>query len=270
MPTTPDIKAYICDTLCEGVTGGVLWRKRMGQGECVRRTKLDSLWGSSLVRSSPGHRGVERPTSERLEIQKGECPEGPQVWCCDSQRTRAAVRAVMKGEKESVIDVARSTFIISIILSQSKWYKAGLSGIICRNLSFIQQGLSSFQKHHGTTSKYQAVFWCDFFQIIRDVTVSSISQRKECLDVKQSGARWELPLPSQPCVPIILCAQLSSTNLGAEWKWRMPQVVPEDWVTKFVKLQMRHQVLNLTCGNLFGFHVSRDESRKWDKVTDKK
>lgn len=32
---------------------------REGRGD-----HADSLWGSSLVRSSPGHRGVERPTSE--------------------------------------------------------------------------------------------------------------------------------------------------------------------------------------------------------------
>lgn len=60
----------MCDTLCEGGTEGVV-------EEEDGREEGDSLWGSSLVRSSPGHRGVERPTSETRDPIKEAFPQGP-------------------------------------------------------------------------------------------------------------------------------------------------------------------------------------------------
>lgn len=74
MPTTSDIKAYMRHTL--GVSE---WLRCCGGRRWGGGGPGDSLWGSSLVRSSPGHRGVERPTRERLEVQKGECPKGLEV-----------------------------------------------------------------------------------------------------------------------------------------------------------------------------------------------
>lgn len=95
MPTTSDIKAYMRHSVGEWVGDwGVVEEEEDGGGGGPGH----SLWGSSLVRSSPGHRRVERPTRERerLEVQWGECPKGLEVL---RQRWMAAViRAVKRGE----------------------------------------------------------------------------------------------------------------------------------------------------------------------------
>lgn len=55
---------------------------------------------------------------------------------------------------------------------------------------------------------------------------------------------------------------LAYTDLVVEWKWRTPQVATANWVTKFVKLQMFHRLLNLTCGSIL---VQKSKNEEGDR-----
>lgn len=58
MPTTPDIKAYICDTLCEGVTGGRVVEEEDGAGGMCEEDQVGLtvrlLIGAFIPRSQRG------------------------------------------------------------------------------------------------------------------------------------------------------------------------------------------------------------------------
>lgn len=97
MPTTSDIKAYMQHALwvSEWVTDwGVV------EEDGVVEDQRDSLWGSSLVRSSPGHSGGE--TNQREQRRRKEnVPKAP--GCCGSiQGAIAANKSSKDGIEKQV------------------------------------------------------------------------------------------------------------------------------------------------------------------------
>lgn len=67
-----------------------------------------------------------------------------------------------------------------------------------------------------------------------------------------------------PCLPIALGALLTFTCIVTEQKRQKPQVLRENQVAKFVNLRMLWRVLNLICGGILVYLVSRD--KKEEKV----
>lgn len=94
MPTTSDIKAYMRHTLWVSDWGVV------EEEDGVEGDQGDSLWGSSLVRSSPGHRGVERPTARERDWRRKK-ENVLKAWrsCGSNQWMVAVIKAVKRGER---------------------------------------------------------------------------------------------------------------------------------------------------------------------------
>lgn len=84
---------------------------------------------------------------------------------------------------------------------------------------------------------------------------------------KAERRKVESTVTIDPCLPITLGALLTFACIVTEQKRQKPQVMRENQVAEFVNLRMLWRVLNLICGSILVYLVSRN--KKEEKVMDR-
>lgn len=91
------------------------------------------------------------------------------------------------------------------------------------------------------------------------ITNFSVSRWLKCLSVDVDICQ------DVACLPDILCAPPAYSDLAVLQKWWTLQLVRENCVTKFLKLPMIQQVLNLICRRIRFLHVKKKGRSKGDR-----